>query len=130
MDGAAGAGPATEPTPRERQSLLVVCLGDLFRYASSKGYALTLGEGFIQNPRKTREGAVVEDGVHMRQSLHYERLAQDLNLFVGGQYIRDGEHLAWIELGTYWEQLSPLCRSGIRFKDANHFSISPDGKRA
>jgi len=100
----------------------------LFEYATRKGYQLTLGEGYVQTPRKARDGSFVEDGVHMPSSLHYTRLALDLNLFVDGEYVRDGEHMGWVDLGNFWEKLSPLCRWGGRFKDANHFSIAYDGK--
>lgn len=113
---------------RELQSLFVVCLGDLIRYAASKGYGLTLGEGYIQTPRKTRTGRVVEDGVHMAKSLHYSRLALDLNLFVDGAFITNGEHAAWLELGAFWEALDQLCRWGGRFQDANHFSMAYQGR--
>jgi len=115
---------------RELQSLFVVCLGELIRYAASKGYALTLGEGFIRNPRKSRAGTRFEDGVHMVGSLHYLGLAQDLNLFIDERYITDGSHEAWKGLGEFWVGLSPLCRWGGHFGsvDSNHFSITFGGK--
>jgi len=116
---------------RDRQTLLVNCLGELFRYALSQGYELTLGEGYVKSPRKIRDRGVIvelEDGEHMRNSLHHERLAQDLNLFIAGEYIADGGHPAWRELGEFWEQLDPLCRWGGRFRDSNHVSITYGGK--
>lgn len=122
------------PTPHTRslrscQSLLVKCLGELIRYAYERGYELTLGEAYIQTPRKTREGAFVDDGVHMPASLHYTRLAIDLNLFVRGEFITNGEHFAWLDLGNYWEQLDPACSWGGRFRDANHLSVTYMGRK-
>jgi len=114
---------------RELQSLFVVCLGELVRYAASKGYAFTLGEGRIANPRKSRAGTRFEDGVHMVGSLHYLGLAQDLNLFIDGLFITDGDHEAWKDLGEFWEKLTPLASWGGRFNDANHFSLTFGGKR-
>jgi hypothetical protein len=118
---------------RKRQALLVKCLGELIQYATSQGHELTLGEAYIQTPRKTRAGRIVDDGVHMPSSLHYRRLAIDLNLFVrksGGswEYITDSQDPVWYDLGTFWETLDPLCRWGGRFDDANHVSIAYGGR--
>ena len=102
----------------------------LYRYASEHGYDLTLGEGYIQSPRLTRDGQTVQDGVHMASSLHYTRLAQDINLFVHGVFIEDGLDPAWQDLGSYFESLDPACRWGGRFEsvDSNHFSIIFQGR--
>ena len=118
---------------RKRQALLVKCLGELITYATSQGHELTLGEGYIQTPRKTRAGRIVDDGVHMPSSLHYRRLAIDLNLFVrksngSWEYITDSGHEVWYDLGTFWETLDPMCRWGGRFNDANHVSVSYGGR--
>ena len=114
----------------ERQRLFVKCLGALIQYATQQGYELTLDEGYICEDRKTRNGQMVKDGVHMPGSLHYYRLAQDLNLWVGGVYITDGSHPAWKELGEHFESLDPLCRWGGHFLtvDSNHVSITWGGK--
>lgn len=118
----------TEPNLSERQRLFTKCLGALIQYATQQGYELTLGEGYIAEDRKTRNGQMVKDGVHMRGSLHYYRLAQDLNLFVGGVYITDGSHPAWKDLGEFWESLDAACRWGGRFRDANHVSVTWGGR--
>jgi len=92
----------------------------LIQYAYSRpGVELTLGEGYVH----ARVG-------HMAGSLHYERLAQDLNLFVGGVYIT-GWHPVWAELGSYWRHLDPLCAWGGDFssRDYNHFSVAYGGRR-
>lgn len=123
----------SDPKPRtlrELQSLFVILLGHLFDYATSKGLALTLGEGFVRQLRKTREGQIVDDGVHMAGSVHYLGLAMDLNLFNNGVWVREGTDAAWKDLGEYWESLHTLCRWGGRFKsvDSNHFSITYEGR--
>ena len=134
VDGAAGSGHDLEDRPSTRslrasQSLLVRCLGDLIRYAYERGYELTLGEAYVQTPRKTRDGAFMDDGVHMPSSLHYTRLAIDLNLFVRGEFVTKGDHFAWVDLGCYWEALDPACSWGGRFHDANHLSVTFGGRR-
>lgn len=120
---------ADQRSLRSLQSLLVRCLGDLIRYAYGRGYELTLGEGFVQTPRKTRDGAFVQDGVHMPSSLHYTRLAIDLNLFVRGEWVTSGEHFAWVDLGNFWEALDPACSWGGHFHDANHLSVTFGGRK-
>ena len=132
MDGAAGSGierSADQRHLRELQSLLVRCLGRLIAYAYERGYELTLGEAYVQTPRKTRDGAFVEDGVHMPSSLHYTRLAIDLNLFIRGEYITDGQSFGWVDLGNFWENLDPACSWGGRFHDANHLSVTFGGRK-
>lgn len=119
-------------TLQGKQSLFLFLLCDLISYGKSKGYEFTLGEGFIGNPRMVAvpNGARVkaEDRVHMVGSLHYLKLAQDLNLFINGEWIKDGSHSAWADLGAYWEGLNPACAWGGRFHDANHFSLHHEGR--
>ncbi len=77
---------------------------------------------------------------HMQKSLHYERLAIDLNLHikevVEGQnqmfkwtYIT-GFHPFWEDLGSYWKSLNAMNRHGGDFdaKDYNHFSRAVDNR--
>ena len=123
---------------REKQSLFVVYLTKLLAFGHSKGYEFTLGEAGVTNPRKIRwvpDGvnkrttSPMEDGEHMEGSLHYKRLAIDLNLFVDGRYITSSTNPAYVELGTYWESLHELCTWGGRFSDANHFSVTHGGRK-
>lgn len=68
-------------------------------------------------------------------SRHLDRLAIDLNLFISGQYITDGAHPAYQELGRVWEELDDHNRWGVwkngRQVDGNHFerrlTPRPDG---
>lgn len=133
MDGSAGstADHTDRRSLRSLQSLLVRCLSELIRYAYQRGYELTLGEAYVQTPRKTREGSFVDDGVHMPSSLHYTRLAIDLNLFVRGAYVTRSDDMSWIDLGSYWKSLDPACTWGGDFPqgDANHFSVTFGGRK-
>lgn len=115
-------------TLRQAQSLFVRLLGLLIHYVYEKGWELTLSDGHVSS--KTG---------HMPNSLHYVRLAQDLNLFINGQWISDGKHSAWLEIGEFWESLHHLCSWGGRFggdgikftgKDSNHFSLNWGGVRS
>lgn len=119
-------------TLRERQSLFARLLGVLLHYIEALGWEVTLGDGHVE----TKTG-------HMEGSLHYSRLAQDINLFVDDEWVRDGKAPQWLVLGRFWESLHPDCRWGGRFgggkspkeqggaftgRDSNHFSMYYNGK--
>lgn len=109
----------------EKQKLFVRCLGKLIIYANSKGWEFTQAEGYIGDSIDKP----TEDTPHLRHGAHFNRLGIDLNLFINGDWIRDGSHLAWADLNVFWESLHPLCRTGYDFKkrDSNHFSIEHEG---
>jgi len=106
-------------TLREKQAMFCWYIGELINRAFIDGYELTFGEAY----RGDKQG-------HMQGSLHYERLAIDLNLFVNGKW-QDRDCPEWQELGAYWKSLHPLARWGGDFaeKDLNHFSFA-HGKKA
>lgn len=114
-------------TLRQQQSEFVRLLAKLFDFAYANGMELTLGEAW-RTPEQAKLNAAKGTGIST--SLHIDRLAVDLNLFVGGVFIDATE--GHKRLGEYWESLHPRCRWGGRFKrpDGNHYSFSPDGVRA
>ena len=118
-------------TLREKQSLFAHLNAELVLWIYAQGWEVTLADGSIDTPRFFRRGGrrfKGEDAHHMRVSLHYSRLAQDLNLFVGGEYIMDGSHPAWVAVGEHWEAMHELCAWGGRWQDANHFSLRHEGR--
>jgi hypothetical protein len=114
-------------TLRERQSLFVRLVAKLIDFAYANGMELTFGECW-RTPEQARRNA--DSGRGVLNSLHTERLAVDLNLFVAGVFIDSSE--GHRRLGEYWKTLHPDCRWGGDFRkpDGNHYSITPDGKRA
>lgn len=114
-------------TLRQKQSLFVRLVAKLIEYAYSNGMELTFGEA-LRTPEQAKLNAATRIGI--RDSLHIDRLAIDINLFVAGVYMDSTE--AHRRLGEYWESLHPSCRWGGRFRnpDGNHYSFSPDGRRA
>jgi hypothetical protein len=114
---------------RQKQTLFSLLSARLIVWIQQQGWAVTLGEGYDDDHKG-----------HMVGSLHYERLALDMNLFtqgawegdiyLGGAYVADGGHPAWAAIGTKWKSMHPLCRWGGDFKgkDSNHISIAHDGK--
>ena len=84
----------------------------LIQYAYQQGFELTFGDAWAK------------DG-HKKGSLHYSRLAIDLNLFKDGEYLTKTEdHLP---LGEYWESLGGSW--GGRFNDGNHYSLEHGGMK-
>lgn len=114
-------------TLRQKQSRFCLGVALLIQQADALGYAVTFGEAW-RTPEQAKLNAA--KGIGTSTSLHIERLAIDLNLFKDGRYITDGE--GHTELGHWWKMLGQDHRWGGDFakKDFNHYSISPDGRRA
>jgi len=118
----------------QKQFLFCRCLARWIEECAYRGYACTIAEAGVQVKRKSRMGIPFKDGVHMAGSLHYSRLAVDMNLFVPDdrgrmQWVTHGDHQAWVAMGEFWESLDPLCVWGGRFDDANHLSITHHGRK-
>ena len=102
-------------------------VGVLIVAAYEMGYELTLGH--VWRDTETQKRYVAQGLSETMNSKHLDRLAVDLNLFIDGQYMKDGA--AYRTLGELWEKLGG--RWGGRFKipvqdydtrigvDANHF---------
>jgi len=70
-----------------------------------------------------------KDGLkHMKNSLHYEGLADDIDLFKGTVYLSSTADHA--EFGKFWEMLDVACRWGGHFNppDGNHYSVTFAGR--
>lgn len=83
------------------------------------GYQLALGRDFDEDNEPLR---------HMKGSLHYMGLANDLALYIDGVY--QEKTGAYKRLGDAWKALDPDCAWGGDFKkaDGNHFSLRFGGK--
>jgi len=111
-------------TLREKQVLFARLLGTLLSEAFGRGYQVTMGEAYRSKEEAERLAA---KGLGIKNSLHRLRLAVDLNLFRGDQYLTKTEDYA--ALGVYWKSLHELCRWGGDFqrRDGGHFSITHNG---
>ena len=99
---------------REKQVLFTRKIALLISYAYETGYELTFGDAY----RGDRKG-------HINNSLHYDRLAVDLNLFKDGIWrteTKDHE-----PLGMFWESLGGNW--GGRYGDGNHYSWKYRGRK-
>lgn len=107
----------------DKQRLFTRLLANLFDFAHSRGYELTLGDAY-RDPRL--HGKIGEKiGYGHKFSAHKNRLAIDLNLFFDGQYLTDSKDHE--PFGLYWESLNPLCKWGGHFADGNHYSLEHNG---
>lgn len=93
----------------EAQVKFAYMVGDLLCWCRVRGYTVTLGEAF-RDPARAVKG-----------SFHPRRLAIDLNLFVGGIYMRESE--AYKVLGDYWKSLGGTWGGDFTRADGNHFSL-------
>jgi len=136
-------------TLRQKQSRFARQLPRLLDYAYSLGYEVTLGECFRSDEqaeinalgRNGREAVaqLIEHqfpllakkirnntGNGIRNSLHGQRLAIDLQLFDDrGVWVQ--EPYPYSLLADYWEALGSDHRAGIRWGDTPHFSIEHNG---
>ena len=101
-----------EGSLRQHQALFSFLVGLLIIQAYELGYELTLGDAWASSG-------------HMDNSLHYIRLAIDLNLFRDGIYLTDNDDHK--PLGEYWESLGGSW--GGRWGDGNHYSLSWEGRK-
>lgn len=99
----------------EKQRVFMACIHILLGWIYEKGYTVSAGD------------FLAKDG-HMKGSLHYIKLAADLNLFRRGEFLTKTEDHKMF--GEAWEGLHDLCRWGGRFTkpDGNHFSLTHGGK--
>lgn len=104
--------------------------GRLIVWTYGQGYQLTWGEA-MRDPRIAQLNA--QAGIGIVATLHGERLAIDLNLFLNGVLL--GTTKDYAPLGAYWKTLNPLNRWGGDFKaadgspkpDSDHFSMEFGG---
>ena len=97
---------------RRKQSRFARMLAKLILWINDQGYEVTLGSGYCKSG-------------HMKKSLHYIRLAQDLNLFKDGVFLTETKDHQFA--GEKWESMGGTW--GGRFKDGNHYSLEHEGRK-
>jgi len=97
---------------RKKQSKFVRMVALLIQFAYEIGYELTFGDAYAISG-------------HKKLSLHYSRLAIDLNLFKNGRYLTKTEDHEI--LGEFWESIGGTW--GGRFGDGNHYSLEHNGRK-
>ena len=112
----------------EKQRLFTRLLADLYAYIYAMGWEASIGDGY-RDPR-VHGGYGEKKSYSAKWSLHKLKISSDINLFVEGKYISDGSHPAYQQLGAFWKSRNELCEWGgdEGRNDANHFSLSHDGR--
>jgi len=138
------ASQSSQPSPSRRSSLRELredfgaAIARLVIEAAQGDFgsevALVFDEGRIILSRKGKTPGMpgvlpFEDRLHMKGSLHYLGIAQDLNLYIGGKHI-DTHHEVWDLIGKRWKEMDPLAAWGGDFasRDYNHFSFRYGGR--
>ena len=96
----------------DKRKLFTVCVAKLINFMLENGYQPMLGRDGLK---------------HMKNSLHYEGLAVDIDLTKDGVYLsKTQDHEIF---GDYWETLDIDCCWGGRFGDGNHYSVTYGGRK-
>lgn len=114
-------------TLSEKQQKFTMLVAKLIMWAYQNDYRLTFGEAY-RTPEQAALNA--KSGKGIAKSLHTQRLAIDLNLFIGQTYAMSTEQ--YKPLGDYWKTLDVDARWGGDFTtrpDGNHFSLEDGGIR-
>lgn len=99
----------------QKQEMFSILFAEHIVWLYSQNYQVRLGD------------VLAHDG-HMDNSLHYVKLAGDINLFRDGEYLtRTLDHKF---SGVKWKARHPLCRWGGDFadEDGGHYSITHNGR--
>lgn len=111
-------------TTRQKQSRFAYWVAMLILKAIELGYEVTLGEAW-RPPETAKINADNKKGI--KNSLHIDRLAIDLNLFLDGKWLQSTEDHR--ELGEWWESQGDDHCWGGRFGDGNHYSFKHEGRK-
>lgn len=134
----------------EKQRDFPLMMAGLITWAYEQGYEITFGEAYRSDEQaeinalgpalRVRLADLIATqfaglatairnnpaGGGIRNSLHGERLAVDLNLFITGVYQTQTE--AYRPLGEKWESLGGTWGGRFSAPDGNHFSIAHEGR--
>ncbi len=109
----------------EQQRLFVRLVGEFLTWVyDNPGWELSFGECY-RTPEQAEINA--QKGIGIAHSLHTQKLAIDLNLFIAGEF--QTSKAAYAPLGAKWKSMHPLARWGGDFQspDSDHFSLEYGG---
>ena len=102
------------------QNLFLLDVAKLIQFCASKGIVVTAGE--LYRPPEMQKIYVQTGRSKTMNSKHGQRLAIDLNFFIGGKLTYDIAVLR--PVGEFWQALGPKNSAGMfwkSFKDVPHF---------
>lgn len=122
---------------RAKQSIFALNISKLIVWANENGYEITTGEAYRTNDQQllyfmgykllvvggSLKLAKTKPKSKTMNSYHLKKLAEDINLFIDGEYKTDKE--SFKPLAEYWKSLHPDNVSGYDWGwDFNHFQMS------
>jgi hypothetical protein len=114
---------AQRETLLQKQFRFMRMKAQLYAFAWKNGYEITQGDGYRAELVFGKMGE--RKGYGESYSQHKVRLAEDINLFKNGRWLKDtSDHLP---LGQFWESIGGSW--GGRFGDGNHYSLEHDGHK-
>lgn len=112
-------------TLRQKQSIFAFLVARLLIFMNDNGYEFTLGEAW-RSPEEALRLSKLKRGI--KNSMHTKRLAVDINLFKGNNFLSDTEsHRIF---GEWWERQHINCRWGGRYGDGNHYEFLESPRKA
>ena len=109
---------------RETQHQFAKMVPRLIDKAHELGFQVTLGETYRSLEEARR---LARTGAGVQMSLHCDRLAIDLHLFVDGVYQTQSE--VHRPLGEWWESQGGSWGGRFTRPDGNHYSLQYQGRR-
>lgn len=97
----------------EKQEIFALAFAEHIVWLYEQGYRVRIGDVWAHDR-------------HKENSLHYDKLAGDINLFKDGEYITTTEGHRFS--GEKWETRHELCRWGGRYDDGNHYEVVHGGR--
>lgn len=111
-------------TVRQKQSKFARMVAQLIVRAEQMGYEVTLGEAY-RPPEQAARNA--QAGTGIKNSLHCDRLAIDINLFRDGRWLTDTDDHR--PLGEWWESIGGSWGGRFAQPDGNHYSLAHNGRK-
>lgn len=115
-------------THREARCLFTRLKAQLVLWIFDQGWECAEAEGYVKD---TDSADGDYDGPHKKGGAHYLGTGADLNVYVNGKWISDGDHPVWQIIGRKWLSMDSLARWGGNFpsRDSNHISVLFQGKQ-
>ena len=101
------------------QQQFAMMVGKLLCHIETTPWRVTLGEAW-RTPEQAALNA--QRGIGIRNSLHCDRLAIDLNFFLAGKLVDPPA-----DIGLWWESIGGSW--GGKFGDPAHFSLAYGGRK-
>lgn len=107
----------------ETQATFAHNMSRLIIHIFEEGYWVTMGECYRT---QYQAAEYARTGIGIKNSLHCDRLAVDLNIFTcDGKLIEDPKKLK--PFGDWWQKIHPHNRAGMfwKSKDLGHYEMNP-----